>query len=91
MGVFLALAVTFESKELGLWVPSVSHPSVYERLGGLIRVVEPVLSDWHDDFWVFACSIVLSKARRGNRIPETIPFRDCRDLFDKALELIRVN
>lgn len=89
MGVFLGLAVTFESTELGLWRPSDSHPSGYERIKQLIQLVELDIKDPNDDFWVFASCILLSKARRDGQLPDKIPFESPRDLFEKVLELMR--
>jgi hypothetical protein len=88
MGAFLGLAVTFESTELGLWLPSDSHPSVYERVNQLVRAVEPHFPDPNHDFWLFATSVLLSKARRGGKLPETLRFQTTRELFDRVLSLM---
>ncbi|MCL4677181.1 MAG: hypothetical protein KJ017_01150 [Alphaproteobacteria bacterium] len=89
MGVFLGLAVTFESTELGLWLPSDSHPSAYVRIQQLVRIVEANITDPNDDFWLFATCVLLSKARRDNQIHGTIPFQTTRSLFDMVLELMQ--
>ena len=90
MGVFLGLAVTFESTEMGLWLASESHPSAYDRIRQLVQFVDPIISNEDDDFWIFASCVLLSRVRRGSQLPATIRFLSPRDLFYKALELIRI-
>lgn len=90
MGVFLGLAVTFESTELGLWLPSDSHPSAYVRIKQLVHIVEPTIKDQNDDFWLFATCVLLSKARRDSQICGTIHFQSTRHLFDVVLDLMQL-
>lgn len=89
MGVFLGLAVMFESTEFGLWLPSDSHPSAYERIKQLIQFIDPLITDANDEFWVFASCVMLSKARRDGLLPGKIPFQSPRNLFEKLLEIVR--
>jgi hypothetical protein len=90
MGVFLGLAVVFESTEHGLWAPSNTHPSAYERIKLLVDIVEPGLPEPNDDFWTFASCVLLSKLRRNQRLPEVIHFDSCRDLFYKVLVAMKL-
>ena len=80
MGLFLGLAVILESTEHGLWLPSVTHPPLYERLKQLLDVVGQGFSDPNDPFWVFAACVLLSKLRRDGRRPLVIDLKSCRDL-----------
>jgi hypothetical protein len=89
IGLLFGLAVAFESTELGLWLPSRTHPMAYDRIKQLVNFVEPEITSPDDDFWVIGCCMLLSKARRHNRLPDEIPFQSCRDLFYKVLALMR--
>lgn len=89
MGVFLGLAVIFESTEYGLWSPSETHPSIYMRLRLVFNAVDPLMPDPDDPVWVYACCMLLSKMRRDRKLPGTIPFTSCRGLFLAILELLK--
>jgi len=89
MGVFLGLAVMFESTEIGLWLPSESHPSMFERIDQFREIVEPNVPDKNDDLWLLMSCVLLSKARRDNHLPETIYFENFYDLSCKVLKLMR--
>jgi hypothetical protein len=88
MGLFVGLVVIIESTERGLWAPSESHPPVRKRIELLTERVEPCLKDADDPFWVLATCALLSKLRREKRLPEAIPYTDCRDLFSKVVALL---
>jgi hypothetical protein len=89
MGIFLGLAVAFESTERGLWLPSETHPSAHERIKQFVDIVDPNIPEPNDDFWIFACCVLLSMVRRHQRLPETIQFDSCRDLFHKVLAVMK--
>lgn len=89
MGLFLGLAVILESTEQGLWSPSESHPSSYDRIKQFVEIVDSGIPDPDDPFWVFALCVLLSKLRRDQRLPLVVDFQSCRDLFFKTLAVLK--
>lgn len=89
MGVLLGLATIFESTELGVWYPSDSHPSIYERISQLYDIVVQHITDDDDDFWLFGSCVLLSKARRDKKLPQFIEFDSVHYLFLEVLDLFK--
>jgi hypothetical protein len=90
MGLFLGMAVIFESTERGLWSPSPSHPPLYDRAKQLLDVVSESFSDPDEPFWMFATCVLLSKLRRDERRPAVIDFKTCRDLTFTLIGLLKL-
>jgi hypothetical protein len=83
MGVALGMAVMAHIQAPGLWEPGREHPSIAHRMMALAAVVDLPGNDF---FWNVACSFLLARLRREQRLPERIEFADQRDLFMKLLE-----
>ena len=82
IGMAVAAFVLLERTPTDRWCGSESHPSLATRLSQIIASVD-LIGD--DHFWFCSASLLLAKLREQNRLVESIPFTDLKDLTQKLI------
>jgi hypothetical protein len=87
IGVFLGLVLVLESSEAGLREPTETHPAWTARIRQLLQVIEQLNLPQDGNFWIYATSFLLSRARRERIEIRQLAYRNVRGLFFSALDI----
>ncbi len=87
IGVFLGLVLVLESSEVGLREPTETHPAWTARIRQLLQFIDQLNLPQDGNFWTYATSFLLSRARRERIEVQQIAYSSVRALFFCVLDI----